>query len=132
MSCVTDNALENSGLLWIYVTEDTELRDDDARERTCDFGGLAGVERQRGLRADLVILTMQMPWLNGLGTIRTLRGEFPSWPIISISADGQRLKDALRLRASATITKPSTPMRSWQCGAAGRRPRRPSFAHSPA
>lgn len=68
--------------------------------------GLDAVKLFRTAPADLVITDIVMPY-DGLATIRVLRGEYPSIPIIAISGGGEfRLDYARGLGANRTLAKP--------------------------
>jgi len=60
-------------------------------------------------RADVVLLDVQMPIADGLGTIRDLRGSFPGLGIVVCSFDLDRaiVQDALAQGADACLAKPA-------------------------
>jgi DNA-binding NarL/FixJ family response regulator len=60
--------------------------------------------------ADLVLLDLRMPGVNGFEALLTLRSRFPSTPVVIISAleDAQLVREALALGAAGFIPK-STP-----------------------
>jgi DNA-binding NarL/FixJ family response regulator len=60
--------------------------------------------------ADLVLLDLRMPGVNGFEGLLTLRSRFPSTPVVIISAleDAQLVREALALGAAGFIPK-STP-----------------------
>jgi DNA-binding NarL/FixJ family response regulator len=60
-------------------------------------------------RADVVLLDVQMPIADGLGTIRDLRGSFPRLGIVVCSFDLDRaiVQDARAQGADACLAKPA-------------------------
>lgn len=70
--------------------------------------GEAGLERARSANADLVILDVMLPRLNGLEVLRSLRNEGYLGPIIMLSARGAEMDKVvgLELGAEDYITKP--------------------------
>jgi DNA-binding response OmpR family regulator len=72
--------------------------------------GVAGLAEFRRMYPALVITDMVMPDAEGIETIRELRREAPTLPIIAMSGSGALyLKSAARLGATATIEKPFRP-----------------------
>ncbi len=57
--------------------------------------GEAGLERYRENPADVVILDIIMPQMDGFETIRALKQEYPKAKIISISGGGETNKKTL-------------------------------------
>lgn len=55
-----------------------------------------------------VLLDVQMPVMNGMEVLRTLRARYPHLPILMMSAGGDRkiLEEAVRIGASAYVLKP--------------------------
>jgi two-component system alkaline phosphatase synthesis response regulator PhoP len=70
--------------------------------------GVAGLERARSAKPDLVILDIMLPRLSGLEVCKTLRGEGFSNPIIMLTARGQEIDKVvgLELGADDYVTKP--------------------------
>ncbi len=70
--------------------------------------GVAGLERARGHKPDLVILDIMLPKLSGLEVCKTLRGEGFEAPIIMLTARGQEIDKVvgLELGADDYVTKP--------------------------
>ena len=70
--------------------------------------GMAGLERARALKPDLVILDIMLPKLSGLEVCKTLRGEGFESPIIMLTARGQEIDKVvgLELGADDYVTKP--------------------------
>src|SRR4029450_4873320 len=70
--------------------------------------GVAGLERARGAKPDLVILDIMLPKLSGLEVCKTLRGEGFEAPIIMLTARGEETDKvvARALGADASVTKP--------------------------
>lgn len=75
--------------------------------------GGAALNALRAQRADLIICDMFMPGMDGFETLRKLRREFPSVPVIAISGGGSHggvdldvLDMARHLGASEVLYKP--------------------------
>jgi DNA-binding response OmpR family regulator len=70
--------------------------------------GVAGLERARAQKPDLVILDIMLPKLSGLEVCKTLRGEGFEAPIIMLTARGQEIDKVvgLELGADDYVTKP--------------------------
>ena len=70
--------------------------------------GMAGLERARTQKPDLVILDIMLPKLSGLEVCKTLRGEGSLTPIIMLTARGQEIDKVvgLELGADDYVTKP--------------------------
>ena len=70
--------------------------------------GLAGLERAREQKPDLLILDIMLPKLSGLEVCKTLRGEGFEAPIIMLTARGQEIDKVvgLELGADDYVTKP--------------------------
>jgi len=70
--------------------------------------GLAGLERARTVKPDLIILDIMLPKLSGLEVCKTLRGEGYENPIIMLTARGQEIDKVvgLELGADDYVTKP--------------------------
>jgi len=70
--------------------------------------GEQGLRLARRADADLMILDLMLPRVNGLEVCRTLRGEGSSLPIIMLSARGQEIDKVLGLKLGADdyVTKP--------------------------
>ena len=73
--------------------------------------GRIALQRIRQCNPDVVTLDVEMPEMDGLETLRHLRAEFPSLPVIMCSTLTERgasiTMDALALGATDYITKPS-------------------------
>jgi two-component system, chemotaxis family, protein-glutamate methylesterase/glutaminase len=73
--------------------------------------GRTALERIRTLRPDAVILDVEMPVLDGIGTLAALRAEHPDLPVIMFSAVTERgaavTLEALSLGATDYVTKPA-------------------------
>lgn len=56
----------------------------------------------------LVLLDMKMPVMDGLETLRALKGSYPSLPVFMMTAvgDGDRVSEALSSGAETCINKP--------------------------
>ena len=70
--------------------------------------GVAGLERARTVKPDLIILDIMLPKLSGLEVCKTLRGEGYESPIIMLTARGQEIDKVvgLELGADDYVTKP--------------------------
>lgn len=70
--------------------------------------GLAGLERARELRPDLIILDLMMPGLDGYRVLRTLREEGNQTPVLILSARAEEVDKVrgFRLGADDFVTKP--------------------------
>jgi DNA-binding response OmpR family regulator len=76
--------------------------------------GAAGVRLYRERGADLVLVDIFMPELDGVEVIRALRAEVPRPPLVAMSGGGQTgqtdvLKMAATLGAARTLNKPFAP-----------------------
>ncbi len=74
---------------------------------TCQSGAQA-IEKLKGNKADLALLDMAMPGLNGIETLRELKAIDPQLPTIMITAyrDAEKVVEAFRLGAYDCIFKP--------------------------
>jgi two-component system, OmpR family, alkaline phosphatase synthesis response regulator PhoP len=70
--------------------------------------GLAGLDRARAWRPDLLILDLMMPGLDGYRVLRTLRDEGFNTPVLILSAKGEEADKVrgFRLGADDFVTKP--------------------------
>jgi two-component system alkaline phosphatase synthesis response regulator PhoP len=70
--------------------------------------GVAGLERAREAKPDLVVLDIMLPKLSGLEVCKTLRSEGFEAPIIMLTARGQEIDKVvgLELGADDYVTKP--------------------------
>ena len=70
--------------------------------------GVAGLERARSHKPDVVILDIMLPKLSGLEVCKTLRSEGFSAPIVMLTARGQEIDKVvgLELGADDYVTKP--------------------------
>jgi two-component system chemotaxis response regulator CheB len=73
--------------------------------------GRTALERIRTLQPDAVVLDVEMPVLDGIGTLAALRAEHPDLPVIMFSAVTDRgaavTLEALSLGATDYVTKPA-------------------------
>lgn len=71
--------------------------------------GQAGLNSARDLKPDLIVTDMQMPVMNGLDLVKTLRREGIQIPIILMTATGSEelAVEALRVGASSYVSKRS-------------------------
>jgi two-component system response regulator MprA len=102
----------------LIIDDDPQLR--ESIRLTLEAGGHEVVEAADGVEglraqdtnpADLVLCDVIMPRLDGLATIRTLRGRHPGTPIIAISGGapsvpGDPLVTARHLGAAIVLHKP--------------------------
>jgi two-component system alkaline phosphatase synthesis response regulator PhoP len=70
--------------------------------------GLAGLERARAMKPDLLVLDIMLPKLSGLEVCKILRGEGYDKPILMLTARGQEIDKVvgLELGADDYVTKP--------------------------
>jgi len=70
--------------------------------------GVAGLEKARALKPDLIVLDIMLPRLSGLEVCKTLRGEGVTTPIVMLTARGQEVDKVvgLELGADDYVTKP--------------------------
>jgi len=94
------DALRNAVLYSCQATDVTEADGLDAVMRALE---------ERG-DMDLVLLDVNMPGMNGLGGLRTLRQRFPATPVVVVSAHEERrmVREAMECGAAGFIPK-STP-----------------------
>jgi CheY-like chemotaxis protein len=72
--------------------------------------GRQGLACLREVRPDLVVTDMIMPDVEGIETIRAIRRETPTTPILAISGSGEiYLRMATQLGADAALEKPFAP-----------------------
>ena len=73
--------------------------------------GLEALEEMRRKPADIVLLDLTMPSFNGSSTLKAIRQDWPSVPVIIHTAltDGEIMKDALVCSPLTLLAKPSTP-----------------------
>lgn len=73
--------------------------------------GVLAIQQVRRLQPDIVTLDVEMPELDGLGTLAKLRPEFPRLPIVMFSTLTEKgaaaTLDALALGASDYVAKPA-------------------------
>jgi len=77
-------------------------------EVTTAADGVAGLEKARSIKPDLLILDIMLPKLSGLEVCKTLRGEGFETPIVMLTARGQEIDKVvgLELGADDYVTKP--------------------------
>jgi len=102
---VDDSAIMRRLLMGVFETEaDIEV------VGTANNGRMA-LERVEALKPDIMILDVEMPVLDGLGTLKELRPHWPRLPVIMFSSLTERgaaaTLDALALGATDYVTKPS-------------------------
>lgn len=91
----------------------TTMLDSDPDLEVVGFApnGVVALQRIRQLRPDIVTLDVEMPELDGLGTLAQLRPEFPLLPVVMFSTLTERgaaaTLDALALGASDYVAKPA-------------------------
>jgi CheY-like chemotaxis protein/anti-sigma regulatory factor (Ser/Thr protein kinase) len=90
-------------------TQASELRfllEDAGYEVDAAGDGLAALSCLRAVRPDLVVTDMQMPRMDGLALVEAVKGEFPSVPIVLITAHGSEEIAARALRCGAASYVP--------------------------
>lgn len=99
----------------ILIDDDELLRNTVARSLTASGhqvsvagNGFDGVKLFRQNSADVILTDLNMPH-GGLPTIRVLRAEFPTLPIIAMSGNPTNLDMAGAIGASRILSKPFTP-----------------------
>ncbi len=70
--------------------------------------GLAGIEIARGGDIDIAFLDIKMPGLNGVETLKEVRGSSPHTKVVMITgyARDELVNEALRLDVFACLAKP--------------------------
>lgn len=103
---VVDDSVVIRRLLTTLLDQDPDLQVVGAAAN-----GLIAIQRVRQLKPDIVTLDVEMPELDGLGTLARLRPEFPNLPIVMFSTLTERgaaaTLDALSLGASDYVAKPA-------------------------
>ncbi|MCL4313969.1 MAG: chemotaxis response regulator protein-glutamate methylesterase [Actinobacteria bacterium] len=102
---VDDSAVMRRLLMGVFETEaDIEI------VGTANNGRMA-LERLEALKPDIMVLDVEMPVLDGLGTLKELRPHWPRLPVIMFSSLTEKgaaaTLDALALGATDYVTKPS-------------------------
>jgi DNA-binding NarL/FixJ family response regulator len=67
--------------------------------------GLSALEKARELQADMIVLDVNLPKLNGFEVARRLRERLPQLKIMFISADRSLAEDALQMGANGYVVK---------------------------
>jgi DNA-binding NarL/FixJ family response regulator len=67
--------------------------------------GLSAIEKARELQADMIVLDVNLPKLNGFEVARRIREHLPQTKIMFISADRSLAKDALDMGANGYVVK---------------------------
>lgn len=72
--------------------------------------GCQALERQREYAADLMLVDIFMPEMDGLETIDSIRSQYPQTRIVAMSSGARGLQDYLKIArdigADATLAKP--------------------------
>ncbi|WP_337271336.1 response regulator transcription factor [Oryzifoliimicrobium ureilyticus] len=102
----------------IIIADDHPLFRDALRQAIAGLDGLdeiveageftaARLAAQNYPEADIMLLDLSMPGVSGFSGLMTLRAEFPSLPIVVVSAtdDGVTIRRALELGASGFLSK---------------------------
>ena len=86
----------------------TDILEDNGYEVIQAENGLIGIEKIREHKPDLILCDLQMPEINGLEVVRTVKAEFEKIPIIMVSGAGvlNDAIDAVRLGAWDYLVKP--------------------------
>ncbi len=71
-------------------------------------GGEAGLKALRRERADLILLDINMPGMNGLEVLKLVTEQYPDLPVVMVTAltDDTALSTAMRDGAYAWLAKP--------------------------
>ena len=85
----------------------------EVEEAEDGHAALARFEQDNGPRIDLLLLDLQMPGMDGLEVLATLRQRQNQVPVLVLTADGSvnRAVDAMRAGASDFLIKPTGPER---------------------
>jgi DNA-binding NarL/FixJ family response regulator len=67
--------------------------------------GLSAIEKARELQADMIVLDVNLPKLNGFEVARRIREHLPQTKIMFISEDRYLAKDALHMGANGYVVK---------------------------
>ena len=86
----------------------TDILEDNGYEVIQAENGHIGIEKIREHKPDLILCDLQMPEINGLEVVRTVKAEFEKIPIIMVSGAGvlDDAIDAVRLGAWDYLVKP--------------------------
>lgn len=86
----------------------TDILEDNGYEVIQAENGHVGIEKIREHQPDLILCDLQMPEMNGLEVVRTVKAEFEKIPIIMVSGAGvlNDAIDAVRLGAWDYLVKP--------------------------
>ena len=86
----------------------TDILEDNGYEVIQAENGHIGIEKIREHKPDLILCDLQMPEMNGLEVVRTVKAEFEKIPIIMVSGAGvlNDAIDAVRLGAWDYLVKP--------------------------
>lgn len=84
------------------------LLEDEGHEVDVADDGAAAIEAIRRNRPDLVCTDLEMPNLNGLQLVEAIRKEFPTLPVVLMTAHGSEEVAALALRQGAASYVPKS------------------------
>jgi len=101
----------------LVIEDESHIRDNllrfvrlEGHEGLAAADGNAGLQLAREQRPDLIFCDVMMPQMSGIEVLAALQAEpaLSQVPLVflSASAESERLEEALRLGASAYVTKP--------------------------
>lgn len=73
--------------------------------------GLEGYEQYVALKPDIVTMDITMPVMDGIESLKKIKGEFPEARVIMVTAAGQKTKmvEAVQNGANEFVSKPFEP-----------------------
>src|SRR5262245_41961627 len=97
--------IEDDAVIAELLTHDLEL---EGYQVDIATDGLAGLERFKSIKPDLLILDLRLPKLSGYDVCKTIRKDGSNTPIIMLTAKGQEAEKAVGLDHGADdyVTKP--------------------------
>ncbi len=93
------------------IVSDTLMNDPDIEVSGVAANGKIALQRIPQINPDLVTLDVEMPEMNGIETLKNIRADYPSLPVIMFSTLTERgastTLEALSLGATDYVTKPA-------------------------